>query len=167
MATWISLTERPRPSSFIPAPPRASSPDLVAAAPASSDRLIDPTDLVGIADYRTVPVRVEIERSAGRIYISVNPEAAELHPSDGIEWDFRYLGGSDIEVQEVAIEFIEQTPFAASLFHSQKPGNARPHRQISGPSIRDGSGTAIGYVIRCRNAYKTELAMTTASIMFA
>src|SRR2546423_765031 len=92
VANWLHIGDKPRPSSFMPAPPRAEAPSLVAAPPASSDRLIRPEELHESV-VRTVPVRVDIEQSAGKVFISVNPLEATVRPAEGIEWDFRYLGG--------------------------------------------------------------------------
>src|ERR1051326_2763 len=130
VANWFSQ-EKARPSSFIPAPPRAEAPSLVAAPPASSDRLIRPEELHELA-VRTVPVRVEVEQSGGRVFISVNPQEATLRAGEGIEWDFRYLRGADVIVDEIVIEFDRPSPFGTQTFKSRKPGAARPHRHLSG-----------------------------------
>jgi hypothetical protein len=158
VANWFSQ-EKARPSSFIPAPPRAEAPSLVAAPPASSDRLIRPEELHELA-VRTVPVRVDVEQGAGRVFISVNPMEATLRAGEGIEWDFRYLGGADVIVDEIMIEFDRPSPFATQNFKSRKPGAARPHRQLSG-GVSQGSGAKrVQYTIRAITAFKTELANT-------
>ena len=159
-ANWFAKeNEKPRPSSFIPAPPRAEAPSLVAAPPASSDRLIRPEDLNETA-VRTVPVRVDVEQSAGRVYVIASPVEVNLKPGEGIEWDFRYLGGADVMVEELLIEFEKPSPFSAATFRSRKPGAARPHRQLSGAAAKAAAGKQTAYTIRAFNMFKTELAMT-------
>lgn len=156
VANWFSQ-EKARPSSFIPAPPRAESPSLVAAPPASSDRLIRPEELHELA-VRTVPVRVDVEQGSGRVFISVNPQEATLRAGEGIEWDFRYLAGADVIVDEIVIEFDRPSPFGTQTFKSRKPGAARPHRQMSGGVNQGSTGKRVQYTIRAMTAYKTELA---------
>jgi hypothetical protein len=159
VANWLNLGEKPRPSSFIPAPPRAEAPSLVAAPPASSDRLIHPEDLSAAhSTLRTYPVRVDIEQGAGHVFVSVNPEQLTIRPGEGIEWDFRYVNGADVVVDEVVIEFDKPSPFTKASFKSQKPGSARPHRQISGAAAKSAAGKQIKYTIRCLNLFKSELA---------
>jgi hypothetical protein len=158
VANWFSQ-EKARPSSFIPAPPRAEAPSLVAAPPASSDRLIRPEELHKLA-VRTVPVRVDVEQGGGRVYISINPLEATLRPGEGIEWDFRYLGGADVTVDEIVIEFDRPSPFGTLAFRSRKPGAARPHRQMSGGAAASSAGKRVQYTIRAMTAFKTELANT-------
>lgn len=156
VANWFSK-EKARPSSFIAAPPRAEAPSLVAAPPASSDRLIRPEELHELA-VRTVPVRVDVEQGAGRVFISVNPQEATLRSGEGIEWDFRYLGGADVIVDEIIIEFDRPSPFGSQAFKSRKPGAARPHRQLSGGVSQASAGKRVQYTIRAMTAFKTELA---------
>lgn len=156
VANWFSQ-EKARPSSFIPAPPRAEAPSLVAAPPASSDRLIRPEELHELA-VRTVPVRVDVEQGAGRVFISVNPQEATLRAGEGIEWDFRYLNGADVIVDEIIIEFDRPSPFGTQSFKSRKPGAARPHRQMSGGVSQASAGKRLQYTIRAMTAFKTELA---------
>ena len=158
VANWFSQ-EKARPSSFIPAPPRAEAPSLVAAPPASSDRLIRPEELHKLA-VRTVPVRVDVEQGGGRVYIGVNPLEATLRAGEGIEWDFRYLGGADVTVEEIVIEFDRPSPFHTPLFRSHKPGAARPHRQLSGAAAASSAGKRLQYTIRAMNAFKSEVAST-------
>lgn len=158
VANWFSQ-EKARPSSFIPAPPRAEAPSLVAAPPASSDRLIRPEELHELA-VRTVPVRVDVEQGAGRVFISVNPMEATLRAGEGIEWDFRYLGGADVIIDEIVIEFERPSPFGTQAFKSRKPGAARPHRQLSGGVSQGLAGKRVQYTIRAMTAFKTELANT-------
>ena len=158
-ATWFSQGEKPRPSSFIPAPPRAAAPSLSAAPPASSDRLVSSHELTEFA-VRTVPVRVDVEASAGRVLLSVNPEEVTLHAGEGIEWDFRYLGGADVIVDELVIEFEKPAPFHHPAFRSRRPGTARPHRQLSGAVNNNAVGKRIRYSIRAISAFKTEMAVT-------
>lgn len=158
VANWLPPgAEKPRPSSFIPAPARAEAPSLVAAPPASSDRLIRAEDVTEFVT-RTVPIRVDIEQAAGRFYVHVNPDEVTLRPGEGIEWDFRYLGGADINVDELVIEFEKPAPFSHVSFRSRKPGGARPHRQLSGPVQKSAAGKRVRYVIRAFNQFKTELA---------
>ncbi|HEV8436384.1 MAG TPA: hypothetical protein VGR95_23450 [Thermoanaerobaculia bacterium] len=156
VANWFSQ-EKARPSSFIPAPPRAEAPSLVAAPPASSDRLIRPEELHELA-VRTVPVRVDVEQGAGRVFISVNPQEATLRAGEGIEWDFRYLNGADVIVDEIIIEFDRPSPFGTQSFKSRKPGAARPHRQMSGGVSQASAGKRLQYTIRAMTGFKTELA---------
>lgn len=158
VAAWLPQgVDKPRPSSFIPAPPRAEAPSLIAAPPASSDRLIRPEDVTEFVT-RTVPVRVDVEQGGGRVFISVNPEEVSLRPGEGIEWDFRYLGGADVTVDELVIEFEKPSPFSTMAFKSRKPGTARPHRQLSGPVQKSSTGKRVGYTIRAMSPFKTELA---------
>jgi hypothetical protein len=158
VAAWLPQgVDKPRPSSFIPAPPRAEAPSLIAAPPASSDRLIRPEDVTEFVT-RTVPVRVDVEQGGGRVFISVNPEEVSLRPGEGVEWDFRYLGGADLAVDELVIEFERPSPFSTMAFKSRKPGTARPHRQLSGPVHKSSTGKRVGYTIRAMSPFKTELA---------
>jgi hypothetical protein len=157
VANWLPQgVAKPRPSSFIPAPPRAEAPSLIAAPPASSDRLIRPEDVTEFVT-RTVPVRVDVEQGGGRVFISVNPEEVTLRAGEGIEWDFRYLGGADVTVDELVIEFEKPSPFSAMTFKSRKPGTARPHRQLSGPVVKSATGKRIAYTIKAMTAFKTEI----------
>src|SRR6266550_1837006 len=156
-ATWFTQGEKPRPSSFIPAPPRAEAPSLVAAPPASSDRLVASHELTEFA-VRTVPVRVDVEAGGGRIFLAANPDDAILKVGEGIEWDFRYLAGADVTVDELVIEFEKPSPFPQSTFRSRRPGTARPHRQLSGPVNKNAAGKRIQYTIRAINSFKTEMA---------
>lgn len=157
VAAWLPQGEKPRPSSFIPAPARAEAPSLIAAPPASSDRLIRPEDVTEFVT-RTVPVRVDIEMGGGRVYIGVNPEEVTLRPGEGIEWDFRYLGGADVIVEEVQIEFDKPSPFGKTSFRSSRPGSARPHRQISGAASTGSAGRTLDYSVRCFDLVKNEVA---------
>ena len=167
IAAWINTTgEKPRPMSFIPAPPRAESPSQIAAPPASSDRLIRPDDLqsLNLPAIRTFPIRVEVEQSVGRTHILVQPNEVTIRPGDGIEWDFRYLGGADTFVDEIVIEFPSDKLFAAKALKSRNPGSARPHRQLSGRLNDNAAKGSIFYTIHCR-AFGTELAKTTSTII--
>lgn len=157
-AAWFAQGEKPRPSSFIPAPPRAEAPSLVAAPPASSDRLVASHELTEFV-VRTVPVRVDVEAGGGRVFLSASPEEVTLRAGEGIEWDFRYLGGADVIVDELLIEFEKPSPFTQSSFKSRRPGTARPHRALSGPVHRGGEGKRIRYAIRAISPFKTELAV--------
>ena len=157
-ATWFTQGEKPRPSSFIPAPPRAEAPSLVAAPPASSDRLVASHELTEFA-VRTVPVRVDVEAGGGRIFLAANPDDAILKVGEGIEWDFRYLAGADVTVDELVIEFEKPGPFPQQAFKSRRPGTARPHRQLSGPVNKAAAGKRIQYTIRAINSFKTEMAV--------
>jgi len=156
-AAWFAQGEKPRPSSFIPAPPRAEAPSLVAAPPASSDRLVASHELTEFV-VRTVPVRVDVEAAGGRVLLSANPEDVTLRAGEGIEWDFRYLGGADVIVDELVIEFDKPSPFTTSAFKSRRPGTARPHRQLSGPVHKGFEGNRIRYTIRAISPYKSEMA---------
>lgn len=162
VANWF-VQDKPRPSSFIPAPPRAEAPSLVAAPPASSDRLIRPEDLAHTA-VRTVPVRIDVEQGGGRVFLSVSPIEVTLRPAEGIEWDFRYLGGADVIIDELIIEFDRPSPFGMATFRSKRPGAARPHRQLSGGASNSSAGKRFQYTIRAMNAFKTELATARPSV---
>ncbi len=163
-AAWFSHGEnKPRPSSFIPAPPRAEAPSLVAAPPASSDRLVDANELTEFA-VRTVPVRVDIEAGGGKIYLGINPTEVVLHPGEGIEWDFRYLGGADIVIEELVVEFEKPAPFGGGVFRTRRPGAARPHRQLSGPVAKSALGKRIQYTIRAFNGFKKEMATVKPAV---
>ena len=155
-AAWF-VQGGPRPSSFIPAPARAEAPSLVAAPPASSDRLVAEHELTHIA-VRTVPMRVDVEAAAGRVYLNINPNEVTLKVGEGIEWDFRYLGGADIVVEEMVIEFEKPSPFGQTTFRSRRPGAARPHRQLSGAAQKAATGKRMQYTIRAFNGFKMELA---------
>jgi hypothetical protein len=163
VATWFTQGDRPRPSSFIPAPPRAEAPSLIAAPPASSDRLVSHDELTEFV-VRTVPVRVDIEQGAGRIYLNVNPLEVILRAGEGVEWDFRYLGGADIVVDDLIIDFEKPAAFSAAPFRSKRPGSNRPHRQLSGPVLQNAIGRKNNYAIRALNMYKTELAVARLTI---
>jgi len=163
VANWLKEGEKPRPSSFIPAPARAEAPSLIAAPPASSDRLFRADDLSEIA-VRTVPVRVDVEMAGGRVYIGIIPEEVTLRVGEGIEWDFRYLGGADVTVDELFIEFDKPAPFSHGSFRSRKPGTARPHRQMSGPVQASVAGKKIRYTIRAVTAFNTDIGVAKPSI---
>jgi hypothetical protein len=163
-AAWFSQGDRPRSSSFIPAPPRAEAPSLVAAPPASSDRLVGSHELTEFV-VRTVPVRIDIESNGGRIYLTINPNDTTLKVGEGIEWDFRYLGGADVVIEEMIIEFAKPSPFPTTIFRSRRPGAARPHRQLSGPALPAASGKTIQYTVRAFNAFKTEMAVAQPVMM--
>lgn len=158
VAAWLS-TEKPRPASFIPAPPRAEAPAAIAAPPASSDRLLRPDDIEHPA-VRTVPVRIDVEQGAGRFYVIANPNEVSVGVGEGIEWDFRYLGGADVTVEEIAVEFDKPSPFPQALYRTRKPGGARPHRALSGGALPAARGKRIEYVVRAMTPFKTELAST-------
>jgi hypothetical protein len=155
-AAWF-VQGGPRSSSFIPAPARAEAPSLVAAPPASSDRLVAEHELTHFA-VRTVPIRVDVEAAAGRVYLNINPNEVTLKVGEGIEWDFRYLGGADIIIDELAIEFDKPSPFGQTTFRSRRPGAARPHRQLSGAAQKAATGKRVQYTIRAFNGFKMELA---------
>lgn len=158
-AAWLS-TEKPRPASFIPAPPRAEAPSAIAAPPASSDRLIRPEDLTHLA-VRTVPVRIDIEQGVGRFHVIAYPLEVSLKVGEGIEWDFRYIGGADVTADEVVIEFERPSPFPQIVYRTRKPGGARPHRQLSGGALSSAVGRRVQYTVRAMTAFKTEMASTT------
>jgi hypothetical protein len=155
-AAWLS-TEKPRPASFIPAPPRAEAPSAVAAPPASSDRLIRPEDVAQPA-VRTVPVRIDVEQGAGRFYVIANPSEVSVRVGEGMEWDFRYLGGADVTVEEIVVEFERPSPFTHTVFRTRKPGGARPHRQLSDGAVASAAGRRIQYTVRAMTGFKTEVA---------
>lgn len=165
VAAWFAKEgEKPRPSSFIPAPHRAEAPSLIAAPPASSDRLVSTHELTEFA-VRTVPVRVDVEARTGRVYLAINPDEVVLRVGEGIEWDFRYLAGADVIVDELLIEFEKPSPFSHSQFRSRRPGTARPHRQLSGPAQKSAAGKSVHYAIRAINSFKTEMAVARLSVV--
>ncbi|MEO8379510.1 MAG: hypothetical protein ABI779_07580 [Acidobacteriota bacterium] len=131
----------------------------MAAPPASSDRLIRPDDVDHPA-VRTVPVRIDVEQAAGRYYVIANPIEVSVGVGEGIEWDFRYLGGADVSVEEVVVELEKPSPFAQSTYRTRKPGGARPHRQLSGAALPAAAGKRVSYTVRAINQFKTELANT-------
>jgi len=163
-AAWFSQGDKPRSSSFIPAPPRAEAPSLVAAPPASSDRLVGSHELTEFA-VRTVPVRIDIEAGGGRIYLTINPNETTLKVGEGIEWDFRYLGGADVVIEEMIIEFAKPSPFTTTVFRSRRPGAARPHRQLSGPAQSTAAGKNVQYTVRAFNGFKTEMAAAKPALV--
>ena len=165
-AAWFSQGEKPRSSSFIPAPPRAEAPSLIAAPPASSDRLVADHELTEFV-VRTVPVRVDVESSGGRVFISISPEDVTLKIGEGIEWDFRYLGGADVIIEELIIDFEKPSPFSTSSFKSRRPGTARPHRQLSGAAQKNAAGKRVRYSIRAMNSFKSEMAVAKPYVTIA
>ncbi|MFA6956417.1 MAG: hypothetical protein WC538_11150 [Thermoanaerobaculia bacterium] len=163
LATWISQ-EGSRPSSFLPAPPRAKSAFTVAAAPASSDRLIREEDLAPPKPIKTVPILVHVEQNAGRIYVHCYPQTVTLTPGAAVEWDFRYFGGVDVMVDHVVVEIGKPSPFGKPQYKSTKPGSARPHRQMSDLVSAKSVGTTVDYTIHAVNANRTELASGKATM---
>jgi hypothetical protein len=109
---------------------------------------------------RTVPVRIDVEQGAGRFLIIPNPHEVTVRVAEGIEWDFRYIGGADVTVEEIVIEFEKPSPFSAASFRTRKPGGARPHRQLSGGALPSAVGRRVQYTIRAMNGFKTEVAST-------
>jgi hypothetical protein len=164
LANWIPK-DGLRPSSFLPAPPRAQSAFTVAAAPASSDRLVREEDLAPPAPIRTIPVLVHVVQESGRIEVRTNPTAVEAAPGDAVEWDFRYFGGADVLVTQVAIDISRPSPFGKTSYKSAKPGSARPHRCVSDIVKDKALDTTTEYTIHCTNAFKTELARGTATVV--
>ena len=114
---------------------------------------------------RTFPVRVDLEQAGGRTRVHVFPETVAIHVGDGLEWDFRYLGGSDAIVEEILVEFLKPAPFSKTSFRTKNPGSARPHRQLSGPAQESSAGASVPYTIRCFNLAKTEVAMFQPTVM--
>jgi hypothetical protein len=160
-AAWLS-TEKPRPASFIPAPPRAEAPSAIAAPPASSDRLIRTEDLTETS-IRTVPVRIDVEQAQGRFLVLPNPLSVAVRKGEAIEWDFRYIGGADFAVEEIVIEFVKAAPFGQPGYRTRKPGGARPHRQVSGPTA--GVSGTYEYTITAMTPFKTSLATGKAQVV--
>lgn len=120
-----------------------------------------PDDLDDVdSGLRTHTVRVDVEQGAGKTVLAVYPDEISLRVGEGIEWDFRYLGGSDATVDEVVIEFEKPGPFDSASFKSRKPGSNRPHRQISGAAKSGSANTRVTYTIRCLNLIKSEIART-------
>lgn len=165
-AAWFSQGEKPRPSSFIPAPPRAEAPSLIAAPPASSDRLVSDHELTEFV-VRTVPVRIDVEAGGGRVFMSIYPEDVTLRVGEGIEWDFRYLGGADVIIDEIIVEFEKPSPFSSVTFRSRRPGTARPHRQLSGAVHKSAAGKRVRYTVRAMNAFKSEMAIAKPHVTIA
>ena len=87
-----------------------------------------------------------------------NPIETTVRVGEGIEWDFRYIGGADVTVDEVVIEFDKPSPFAHSVFRTRKPGGARPHRQLSDAANTSAAGRRAPYTVRAMTSFKTELA---------
>jgi len=163
-ANWFTHGDnRPRPSSFIPAPPRAEAPSLVAAPPASSDRLVSHDELTEFV-VRTVPVRIEVEAGGGRIFLGITPDNVVLRIGEGIEFDFRYVSGADFSIDELIIEFDKPSPFSQTIFRSRRPGSNRPHRQLSGAVQKTAAGKQISYTVRALNSFKTEMATARPSV---
>jgi hypothetical protein len=163
-AAWFSKPgERPRASSFIPAPPRAEAPSLVAAPPASSDRLVSHDELTEFV-VRTVPVRIDVEAGGGRIFLGTFPDSVVLKPGEGIEWDFRYVNGADVMIDELIIEFDKPSPFPQTIFRSRRPGSNRPHRQLSGAVQKSAAGKQVRYIVRALNTFRTEMATVQPSV---
>ena len=160
-AAWLS-TEKPRPASFIPAPPRAEAPSAIAAPPASSDRLIRTEDLTH-SIIRTVPVRIDVEQGQGRFHIIPNPIDAQVRAAEAIEWDFRYIGGADFSVEEIVIEFEKPAPFAQAVYKTKKPGGARPHRQVTA-GVTGTAGKTYSYSITAMTPFKTVLVTGKGSV---
>ena len=156
-AAWFSQGDRPRSSSFIPAPPRAEAPSLVAAPPASSDRLVATHELTEFA-VRTVPVRIDIE--AERRPHLPDHQSERNHPRSRRRHRVgfplprrrrrRHRGDGHRVRQAVAVR--------TTVFRSRRPGAARPHRQLSGPAQESAAGKHLQYTVRAFNAFKTEMA---------
>jgi len=134
--------------------------------PASSDRLIHPSDLAGVAlSLRLFPVRVDIAQSFGRIEITPRPIFIAIRAGEALEWDFHYLAGTDAMVDEVIIEFDKPSPFPKNVMKSRKPGSARPHRQLSGPAAASSVGKNFEYRIRCLNIIRADVGMVRATLV--
>lgn len=150
--------------SFIPAPPRAEAPSTVAAPPASSDRIIRNDEELTLPAIRVFPARVEIEQTMGRTRIYLHPPEITLRQADGIEWDFRYLGGTDTFIERVVIEFEGKGLFLKPKFETRNPGAARPHRLLTGRLREDvGTGTYT-YTLSAVDAFGNEMATARATI---
>ena len=125
-----------------------------------ADRVVNPSELTGVGvTFRNHPVRVEIEYSAGRMLVLPSPDELTIKDGEGIEWDFRYMGGADVMVDEIVVEFSKPAPFAKASMRMKKPGFGRPHRILSGPASVGGKTTRLTYTIRCYNSFKTEVAV--------
>jgi hypothetical protein len=105
-----------------------------------------------------VPVRIDIEHSAGRFYVLANPMEVTVKVGEGIEWDFRYIGGADVTVDEIIVEFDKPSPFSQLVYKTRKPGGARPHRAMSGGALATAAGKRVQYRAKAMTAFKTELA---------
>ena len=150
--------------SFIPAPPRAEAPSTVAAPPASSDRIIRNDEQLTLPAIRVFPVRVEIEQTMGRTRIYLHPPEITLRPTDGIEWDFRYLGGTDTFVEKLKIDFEAKGLFTNQKFETKNPGAARPHRLLTGRMAEKVSTGTYTYTVNAVDAYGTTVATARATI---
>ena len=129
----------------------------MAAPPASSDRLVSNDELTAFA-VRTAPVRIDVEAMGGRILLHIFPEDVVLRVGEGIEWDFRYLSGADVLIEEMIIELDKPAPFSQSAHRSKRPGINRPHRQLSGPVLKNAVGKQFRYTVKALNVFKTEMA---------
>lgn len=167
LAAWIPVDDesRPRSSSFIPVPPKLAAPSVVVAPPASSDRLFRRDDLQDL-DVRSFPVRIEVRQDGGRISVILQPEDLELRVGDGVEWDIRYLGGADLFIERVEIDFDRPGPFPKTGFKSKKPSSARPHRILSGASKTTTAGRVYSYVIHCSSALLVREASAKGRLTF-
>ncbi|HYO79306.1 MAG TPA: hypothetical protein VE010_22770 [Thermoanaerobaculia bacterium] len=105
-------------------------------------------------------MRIDVEQGAGRYYVIATPTEVSVRVGEGIEWDFRYIGGADVSVEEITIDFEPPSPFAESSFRTRKPGGARPHRQLSHGALPTAAGTRVQYIVRAINQFGTELANT-------
>jgi hypothetical protein len=92
------------------------------------------------------------------VFLSIYPEDVTLRIGEGIEWDFRYLGGADVIIDEIIVEFENPSPFSTTTFRSRRPGTARPHRQLSGAVQKNAAGKRFRYTLRAMNAFKSEMA---------
>lgn len=150
--------------SFLPAPPRAEAPSNVAAPPASSDRIIRSDEGLTLPAIRVHPVRAEIEQSMGRTSIYLHPPEITLRKGDGIEWDFRYLGGTDTFIERVTIEFEQKNLFVSDRFETKNPGAARPHRQMTGRLDDDASTGTYTYRLTAVDMYDNIMATARATV---
>lgn len=150
--------------SFLPAPPRAEAPSTVAAPPASSDRIIRSDEALNLPAIRVAPVRVEIEQSMGRTHIFLHPPEITLRQGDGIEWDFRYLGGTDTFIERIKISFEGANLFSSQRFDTKNPGAARPHRLLTGRLAEGASTGTYTYALEAVDLWGNSVANARATL---
>lgn len=165
LAAWIPADEeKPKPSSYMPVPERAARADGSAAPPASSDRRLTDEEVAPLLRIRTVPVRISVETDRGRIHSRVHPSRVTVRPSDGIEWDFRYMHGTDVIVKSVEIILGKKRPISKSKFSSKVPRGSRPHRHFSGEVRKNAAGSTFSYEIRLYDAARRVVSVEKAEI---
>lgn len=150
--------------SFLPAPPRAEAPSTVAAPPASSDRIIRDDAGLNLPAIRVHPVRVEIEQAMGRTSVYLHPPEITLRGEDGIEFDFRYLAGTDTFIGRVRIAFDGKKLFTSEGFESKNPGAARPHRLLTGRVAESAATGTYTYTLEAIDLWENVVAKARATL---